>query len=474
MTTEHAEKNALEAIQASVAEAQRRGMSTIDEGDSSEEDDLDKSKEQDGSESDNDSRSFGTEDPVVRRVEPKVTARRKTRSKVDGQDGKPTPARKSTRTRKPPAPAMEQKRPKHTKPQMPEPPPPDDDSEDEESPATSPRHKDVVEEDAPHNLSLVSEMVGLLKSYLLKIRDLIRYALPFLTRLAITVGICYFLLNKYSPRSESIPSQPQQKPYDSSSGFTRDLTNLMRRVTSLEYALVSPAPPPARINWFSPGLGAVIDPYLTSPTYKSTIRTGSWLRWSEVLKTDIGNPDIPGPAKVLRPWDDVGDCWCAPGTNGRSQVTIRLSEKIAPTDLVIEHVAIDATLDRGSAPKDVELWVQLEDRAAFARVYNAAASIVDRDLDTATSNDQVRKDPDYRYEAPGALDYNTWVRVGVWRYDIYAGSNVQSFRIGVDMEELQAPVEAVSVRVRNNWGPKPYTCLYRLKLHGLLAQPVEE
>ena len=44
----------------------------------------------------------------------------------------------------------------------------------------------------------------------------------------------------------------------------------------------------------------------------------------------------------------------------------------------------------------------------------------------------------------------------------------------VALDHFKVPVQKASVRVRSNWGTRDYTCLYRLKLYGLLAQDETE
>ncbi|MCJ1296092.1 hypothetical protein MMC34_007657 [Xylographa carneopallida] len=241
----------------------------------------------------------------------------------------------------------------------------------------------------------------------------------------------------------------------------RDIDNRLTTFQKFYNSISVQAPEligPARVNYFSRGLGATIDPHLTSPTRKLTTRSRSWFGLSSY---ELRTPD---PITALLPWSDIGDCWCAPPSGGRAQLTVILPHKIVPTDLVIEHIPKTATLDIGAAPKDVELWVQIPDVEARARVIDAAVTVPALAEESLLA---ARTLP--VYGADTALD-KSWVRVGRWQYDIHAPSHVQSFAVPVELDHFQLAVDKVSVRVRSNWGSRNYACLYRLRMHGLLAE----
>ncbi|MCJ1403510.1 hypothetical protein MMC11_006733, partial [Xylographa trunciseda] len=255
-----------------------------------------------------------------------------------------------------------------------------------------------------------------------------------------------------------------QKSHDSLGINTNEYNDIMARLTAMQNSydsLSAPKPEPigpSRVNYFSRGLGATIDPYLTSPTRKLTVRSRSWFGLSSY---ELRTPD---PISAILPWEDIGDCWCAPPSGGKAQLTIQLPRKIVPTHLVIEHIPQGATLDIGSAPKEVELWVQIEDPETRVRVIDAAMAVP-----TLAEESLLAARTIPVYGAAAALD-KSWVRIGRWEYDIFAADHVQSFAVPVELDHFQAAVDKVSVRVRKNWGMKDYTCLYRLKMHGLLAE----
>ena len=254
-------------------------------------------------------------------------------------------------------------------------------------------------------------------------------------------------------------------PHPTLNGITTNQYNdIMARLTTIQNSYDSLSAQgaqsrgPSRVNYVSRGLGAIIDPHLTSPTRKLTVRSRSWFGLSSY---ELRTPD---PVTALLPWDDIGDCWCAPRAGGKSQLTVLLPRKIVPTHLVIEHIPHGATLDIGSAPKDVELWVQIKDPEARVRVMDATMAVPSLAEESLLA---ARTLPDYGTDT--ALD-KSWIRVGRWEYDIFAANHVQDLAVPVELDHFQVAVNKVSVRVRRNWGMKDYTCLYRLKLHGLLAE----
>ncbi|MCJ1252319.1 hypothetical protein MMC24_000124 [Lignoscripta atroalba] len=219
-----------------------------------------------------------------------------------------------------------------------------------------------------------------------------------------------------------------------------------------------------RVNYFSTGLGAVVDPYLTSPTkmIRRSLKTRLISSWNSITLRQ----SLP-PTEALGPWDDIGDCWCAPpsggNSDGKSQLSVLLPREMIPTDLVVEHIHRDATLDIASAPKELELWVQILDEDIREAAGNAAFSRLPNDYEEKLWAAQ-KQDPFNK-----ALD-RTWLRIGKWRYDINSRHNVQSFHVAVRLEDFHASIRKVVVRVNSNWGNRDYVCLYRLKLYGIPAQ----
>lgn len=189
-----------------------------------------------------------------------------------------------------------------------------------------------------------------------------------------------------------------------------------------------------KVNYFSTGLGARIDPFLTSSTF---VRETS-------LSTKAYNKlfAIPGrrpPVAALEKWDEPGECWCAaPDDKGKglAQLSVSLAQKMIPRQVTVEHLPKQASLDFTSAPKDMEIW--------------------------AETDEWLQNRADCSGEAPQL----GWKCLGKFSYNVHADNHVQTFNLDFT---LTKPVAKTIVRVNNNWG-SDHTCLYRVRLHGAGAE----
>ena len=250
---------------------------------------------------------------------------------------------------------------------------------------------------------------------------------------------------------------------------THHYNSLRSRIDSLELSYdrlsrtINVPPPSRKVNFFALGSGVIIDPYLTSPTRyvkERTILSGA-LFWF------MGLPPkpYPPPFMALTGWDDMGDCWCAPDSGGKSQLALTLQQKIVPQELVVEHIPLAATLDAGAAPRDIELWVQIADVERREAVAKAALY---HHITSQKGDNQTQV-----FSTTRSLDA-TWVRIGRWEYNLFSPNHVQSFQIPVPLDHFDAPVHRLAIRTLSNWGKTvDYVCLYRLKLHGLLARDAD-
>lgn len=192
------------------------------------------------------------------------------------------------------------------------------------------------------------------------------------------------------------------------------------------------------VNYFSFGLGAVIDPYLTSPTHEAQKLSLP----NRVMKGILySGPITHPPAKVLQRWEEATDCWCAAASDstGKAQVGVLMPRPIIPTSVTIEHIPARGTLDIGAAPKEFEVWVTSTEGPFLAEDGPG--------LDLTCG------------EQPGK-DYTC---IGKGNYNIHGPNHVQNFAL--EAENLVAPVNKAVVKIKNNWG-KDYTCLYRIRMHG--------
>ena len=248
---------------------------------------------------------------------------------------------------------------------------------------------------------------------------------------------------------------------------------LQKRVAKLEQLVqdlsISPSYPETaadkhQINWFTQSFGAGIDLFLSSPTVLGcdpSWTSGGW-PWS-MFKTQTC-PEItlslPHYA-ALSPWNDpVDDSWCAPPSDGKLQLTVILPRTIVPTELVVEHASMDEMPVgfMGSSPREVELWIQVEDDTLRATLVEALSHI----------NPSLLKDSSPQGKALGedqALPVD-FVPVGRWEYDIWTKKRLQSFPLPFDLAHHGVSTNKVAVRVNSNWGNVRFTCVSRLRLYG--------
>lgn len=202
------------------------------------------------------------------------------------------------------------------------------------------------------------------------------------------------------------------------------------------------------VNFFSAGLGALVDPYLTSPSQAR--KPASWL--AKLYLSTIWIPGSKPPMAALESWEEATDCWCAAASNhghGKAQLAVRMPYTIFPTKFTIEHVPREGTLDIRSAPRWVEVWAEIAnpDQRVAAEERSVAVGC------------QVPV-PRAGYVCLARVEYRT-----------DAVNHVQTFDLGVDLRSMGVGVKRVVVRVTENWG-REWTCLYRVRMHGELAEKV--
>ncbi|KAJ9627935.1 hypothetical protein H2203_003154 [Taxawa tesnikishii (nom. ined.)] len=206
-----------------------------------------------------------------------------------------------------------------------------------------------------------------------------------------------------------------------------------------------------KVNYFSIGLGAVIDPYLTSTTHKRQQKSFMANAWTKLPWYD--GPRAWPPSAALSRWEEATDCWCAAESTekGKAQIGVLMPRPIVPTSVTIEHIPSQGTLDIASAPKKVEIWVQTNMEASVSGKWERN-SIKEFQQECGT------------VPAPG------YVCAGHAEYDVHGFNHVQNFPL--QRGEWIGLVNKAVVRVVNNWG-QDWTCLYRVRMHGLTEEEVK-
>lgn len=218
-----------------------------------------------------------------------------------------------------------------------------------------------------------------------------------------------------------------------------------------------PSPLIPKVNFFSPGLGALVIAHLTSPTLSRPRNIAA-----RVLLKMVGvdKYDVHGPLTALLPWQDVGDCWCASMTElgqDRIRIGVEIKEMIYPTELVVEHPPVGATLTPDTAPRDIEVW------ADFSHV--SAKQWAE------TGIESMQRDG-YGVHQPFG---ESWAKIASVIYDSSPDTHhVQAFTLDVNQAgSLRFAARNYVVRARTNHGAA-YGCLYRLRLHGVPVKDTGE
>ena len=205
-------------------------------------------------------------------------------------------------------------------------------------------------------------------------------------------------------------------------------------------------------NYFSTGLGALVEPHLTSSTHdvRSSSLAGRYLSWLTGHYLSIGRMANP-PIAALARWDEFGECWCAAPNpiRGYAQLGVALPRRMFPKQVTVEHAPISMAPsgDIKNAPRTIELWAKTDQpiKHLYGRSHTDCMD-------------------------PNGLAGQGYVCLGAFKYDIYGANHVQTFDLDA---ELAVPTNRVVVQVTSNWGA-PNTCIYRVRLHGDDAEEAPE
>ena len=231
--------------------------------------------------------------------------------------------------------------------------------------------------------------------------------------------------------------------------LTNDLANVQHHGSSSSDTIASPLM--SQVNFFAPSNGAIINYQSSSPTRQRTeslpLRV---LRSAFRIHKYTALP----PITALEAWHDVGDCWCASDV-AAGQDYIRLSvstrEMIYPTELILEHYPAAGSLDPTTAPKEVEVWAD----------FSHLDSSIWKRLGLSSMQE-------------GNVLGNDYALVGKGEYKVGRGAHhIQAFRLNVNQQGLFHHARSFTLRVKSSWGSE-HVCLYRVRLHGVGMDAVEE
>ncbi|KAI0419125.1 hypothetical protein F5X98DRAFT_81883 [Xylaria grammica] len=202
-----------------------------------------------------------------------------------------------------------------------------------------------------------------------------------------------------------------------------------------------------QVNFFGIGAGASIDPASSSPPWKppqNPLKSKKWL--------DQDGYKAQPPMAALSPWTQEGECYCA-GPNrrgygiGTNNLTVTTSRNIIPQHLVVEHILSGATLDPDATPREIEVWIYIEELSLREEV-------------------QAFSDAQFPNTPKELVLNDGFVKIGHFTYERRnSGDGAQVFKIGDEIATMKAFTNRIVVRAINNYGAD-HTCFYRLKLYG--------
>lgn len=212
--------------------------------------------------------------------------------------------------------------------------------------------------------------------------------------------------------------------------------------------------------------GGKISPWATSPTFEWSNDKNRWFYSVFGRRRGV----IAQPTVAITPTSDVGQCWPFPGDQGN--IGVRLALPIFATQISVEHIPKSHAVDISSAPRKIEFWAQFEDEETRERAEKAAARALNEiewSKDRLWDRESTSSPP-----GPSGALYDNFVKLGVFKYDINVGNpRIQTWDLPVDLINLNITTQLVVFKVINNWGHPDYTCLYRVRVHGI-PQKVSE
>ncbi|KLU82299.1 hypothetical protein MAPG_01373 [Magnaporthiopsis poae ATCC 64411] len=213
----------------------------------------------------------------------------------------------------------------------------------------------------------------------------------------------------------------------------------------------------SRVNYFGPQSGAYFDPHLSSPTFKFKYPRFGTPEWK------VQRPWIAKHAStIMQAWEDDGDCWCAGGTWDSKRSRPKPADiymgvlPLIPQVLWMEHIHPQETMDDGSMPRDVEVWIEVEE-------YGQRNTLRDWSMATFPHTDMNER-----------LWDNNFVKVIEFEFkNQTAGGPVEkAVRFPSQLNEFGIATDRVLIRAVSNYGARDHTCFYRVKLFG--EQPPAE
>lgn len=147
----------------------------------------------------------------------------------------------------------------------------------------------------------------------------------------------------------------------------------------------------------------------------------------------------PTPFAAITDYEHPGTCWPMAGKQG--SLGVRLHRPVSVKAVSIDYMDYPHVITSKSAPADFEVWglTHKKDNRFWKYPWNSLASLEEEDEGK--------------------------VYLGKFKYDIKRASRVQTFNIQVK----SPPIKDIVFRFLDNWGHEEYTCIYRVRVHGVVV-----
>jgi hypothetical protein len=206
--------------------------------------------------------------------------------------------------------------------------------------------------------------------------------------------------------------------------------------------------------------GASVIPSLTSATYTrpSTLA-------GRIVASLTGKGTVAGRSPFTALHYDIHDGHCWPFAGSQGQLGIVLSNLVYIEAITIEHVAATVAVGRRtSAPQDMEVWALVEGQDNITKLRAWCAELAQQGRVPAIQNGHALAT---QRGQPARLGLSEYIRIASLRYDIHSPNNIQTFPVDAEIRDIGIDFGLVVLVVKNNWGMEEYTCLYRIRVHGL-------
>ncbi|KAL4072775.1 hypothetical protein V8B97DRAFT_1870072 [Scleroderma yunnanense] len=257
-----------------------------------------------------------------------------------------------------------------------------------------------------------------------------------------------------------------------------DVTSLISHLVDSAVARVSTQDVISRADFALHSAGARPIPHLTSYTLemRPTTFRGRVLGWMTGHGREVGR----SPITALHQDIHSGLCWPMSGDFG--QLGVALASPAFISDFTVDHVAKEVAFDVRTAPRDMEVWGLVEGKENLEKVTSwraeRAAQRAEKQQHAEESGIPFEADEPAEDIYPPMLPQDEpFIRLASFTYDVTSPSNIQTFPIRQEVRELGVDFGIVVLVIKNNWGKKEYTCLYRFRVHGEqlggMPQPVD-